>query len=476
MKRSIRNKSAEYRTAACPYVIRAVLFLLLLFLLLNRSQNTLIRKASACKLDRFFQEDAGFDVLFTGISHNEVGIFPMELWNEYGIASFNLAESGCNLPFAYWTLRNALDYSSPKLVVIDVRHIDYGEMHYRPFARTTLERFPLTSTKLQSILELFPDFDNRISMIFPVITYHDRWKVLTEDDFLVTKRRIDNGALHYSGKELNVYTPKTNVKEVPADKKVKGNDYSLNYLRRMIEYCLSHNMAVLLTELPFPASGRDQKLANGIQDIADEYGINYLNFHHVSDIVDYQTDFSNKTHVNDSGAQKITSYLGKYIKDHYTLPDRRTDSAYEKWHTQFEAYTNYKFDRIRSQNHLEKYLMLLADRNTDVYIQINKDSAILKNELYIRLLMNIYTAGDLPALSNITTGQDNYQVFICNSKGYVNENTDTAAFYKEISVPSSYEIVLSPEEGTNSTMPDISIQVFNPTSGKTEDYRSFDSV
>ena len=74
-------------------IIRFLAFCAVLFVLLSSATQVLMMKNSEKKLKRFFDKREDFDVLFTGISHMQMGVSPMELWNEYGIASFNLAQS-----------------------------------------------------------------------------------------------------------------------------------------------------------------------------------------------------------------------------------------------------------------------------------------------------------------------------------------------------------------------------------------------
>lgn len=42
----------------------------------------------------FIEHSDSYDVLFFGNSHMANGVFPMELWNDYGIVSYNLAGFG----------------------------------------------------------------------------------------------------------------------------------------------------------------------------------------------------------------------------------------------------------------------------------------------------------------------------------------------------------------------------------------------
>ena len=338
---SLRPKAAGVRK-----LIRAVIFILLLGLILGRMQYMFTRKESKKKLARFFQEQAGFDVLFTGISHMETGVSPMELYNDYGITSFNFGESGARLPFAYWTLRNALDYCTPKLVVIDVRRIDLEDKEADPYVRTNFDYFPLTKTKAEAVWDLFDGFEDRLSYLFPLIAYHDRWQELRRSDFGNIQYRIDNGTFYYGKAELAVFDP-VHHSYVEPELVYKPGAVGEEYLRRMIELCQGKGIEVLLVELPFPGTRRDQRFANSVQAIADEYGVNFLNYHHIEGVVDYDTDMTNQTHVNDSGMHKTTYSIGRFITDHYDLPDRRRDSAYASWTQQYnKKFTEYKYKQL----------------------------------------------------------------------------------------------------------------------------------
>ena len=164
-------------------IIRFLAFSIGFILILSSVSQVLMRKNSEQKLKRFFDEKAGFDVLFMGISHMQMGVSPMELWNEYGITSFNFAQSFERLPFAYWVLQMALEYSHPSLVVIDVRRIFDTEIKVGHGVSFVMDYFPLTLTKFKAVNELLSDFNEKLAYLFPIIKYHERWEELTEDDF-----------------------------------------------------------------------------------------------------------------------------------------------------------------------------------------------------------------------------------------------------------------------------------------------------
>ena len=58
---------------------------------------------------------------------------------------------------------------------------------------------------------------------------------------------------------------------------------------------------------------------------------------------DWQTDtFDHGEHMNLSGAQKVTHFMGEYLKRNYELPDRREDAEYRDWK---ESYGRYLSDK-----------------------------------------------------------------------------------------------------------------------------------
>lgn len=483
---SLRPKAAGVRK-----LIRAVIFILLLGLILGRMQYMFTRKESKKKLARFFQEQAGFDVLFTGISHMETGVSPMELYNDYGITSFNFGESGARLPFAYWTLRNALDYCSPKLVVIDVRRIDLEDKEADPYVRTNFDYFPLTKTKAEAVWDLFDGFEDRLSYLFPLIAYHDRWQELRRSDFGNIQYRIDNGTFYYGKAELAVFDP-VHHSYVEPELVYKPGAVGEEYLRRMIELCQGKGIEVLLVELPFPGTRRDQRFANSVQAIADEYGVNFLNYHHIEGVVDYDTDMTNQTHVNDSGMHKTTYSIGRFITDHYDLPDRRRDSAYASWTQQYnKKFTEYKYKRIGLREEPDVFLMTLADRRVDTYIHIKRGASLYENETIVRLLKNICLKKDLKRIEKAVEKKAEYRALIINSRGESAESysgdpvSGTIGRYHMVFDEAFPEkVVLSnagdeeegeeePAAAEETIEPEIEIQVFNSVTGDMEIHRWF---
>ena len=72
-------------------------------------------------LDIFYeQEENSIDVMFFGSSHIFENVNTGVLWDEHGIAAFNLCGSIQPLWNTYYYIKEALKTQSPKLIVVDV--------------------------------------------------------------------------------------------------------------------------------------------------------------------------------------------------------------------------------------------------------------------------------------------------------------------------------------------------------------------
>lgn len=358
------------------------------------------RKDSFQKYEDFFSQKVDFDVLFLGTSHVIDGELPMELWNDYGIVSYNLGGHGSQLPTTYWIMRNALDYTSPQVVVIDGFMLSSqvktsGEFSY---VHLSLDDFPLSFTKIRAAWDLLDDsFFNanideqrvaegkehrsRLGLIWDYSVYHSRWKEITKDDF---KPRH----LYEKGAESRYAIADGTLTKISSLDKMTPGTVGEEYLRRMIEECQSRGIEVILTYLPFPAPEENQREANYLYDVADEYNIQYINFLDL-DVINYETDlYDSDSHLNPSGARKVTDYIGECLKNDYGVLDQRNNEAYRKWHDDYNEYALEKNKTLCGFANLQYYLMLLAGDDVDIRMYI-RDKDVFKEKKACELMRNL---------------------------------------------------------------------------------------
>ena len=291
-------------------------------------------------------EDA-IDVMTVGSSSLLVSVSPLVMWDAQGITSYSRCTSVQAPLITYYNVTEGLEYQNPEVVIIGTMYLfdeyDVDKEENESYLRATMDTRRLSKQKLEAISAIVQksDYQTWFDYLFPIIRHHDRWASLNEDVFY--------REFHYTRGYLPVY--KLEVLEdqrnmTPVDQPAAVNEDSAYYYGKAIEACLEKGCKVLLLTAPRVDWTYAEYLA--IQQLADEYGVDYLDFN--LDVVwdaagvDVQTDFYNATHINAYGAVKISQYLADYLAEHYQIPDRRTDETvaaaynadYERFRTEME--------------------------------------------------------------------------------------------------------------------------------------------
>lgn len=92
------------------------------------------------------------DVIFAGSSRIDSVVFPMQLWEDYGIASFNNAQSGQTLPVTYWVCSSVLKRIHPKLLVLDVSSLVLDDICYSvPWTHESIDVLPIRERMIAAL-------------------------------------------------------------------------------------------------------------------------------------------------------------------------------------------------------------------------------------------------------------------------------------------------------------------------------------
>ncbi len=379
-------------------ILESCAFVALTLAVLMGLTNLMERKNSREQFGPFLEEPKQYDVLFFGDSRFVNALFPMELWDDYGIAGYNLSCYGNTVPITYWSIINALDYASPKLAVIATNGVrnSLKVTGSSSDAHTAFDFLPLSRNKICAIEDLMSDpasmdddgnryMDMKWEYYFTLGKYHSRWNELTPDDWKGGVPNAQNGA------DIMVGVAEEKTYEIIGDDlyaEEVGDGY--RYLRMAIEECQRRGVDVLLVNLPYPASENSQRHANTVGSIAQEYGVEYVDFVLLDSVIDYATDcYDLNAHLNASGGLKVSDYLGRYIADHYDVADRRNDAAYASWTDRRDRYMAHKKALIGEQTELENVLMLLHDFDYDVRVSLAPDSPVYFSDKAIMLMHNI---------------------------------------------------------------------------------------
>ena len=396
-------------------VVWVVFMAILAAVIFERMSFRLEGKGAYNKNGDFLRVADECDILFLGTSHVTNAVYPMELWKDFGITSYNISGYGHPVAVSYWMFMNALDYAEPKVVVVDCYGMgsNEGVAHDKKFMHFSLDSLPFSETKVRAVCDLFDDFDSRVEYLWDFSIYHDCWDELNRDDFEV-EYGITRGALFQIGIEEPDDFVLRDVEAEPID------SVGVEYLRKIVEECQGRGIEVVLTFLPFPAQEEQQRVAAYAGEIAKEYGVDYLNFLYM-DVVDYQTDFfDSDSHLNVAGGHKITSFMGEYLRENYELADHRQDGL-DDWEEDYVAYQRYKIDRLQSQDSLQNHLVMMADKSFSLCLFVDGKSKIWNYEQYADQIKNLAPDYDFEVLERVMESGEDYCLILDNANGEIAE-------------------------------------------------------
>ena len=270
-------------------------------------------------------------VVFVGSSTVYSAIDPRVLWKEEGISSYVRANASQSMWISYYMIEDAIRCHKPELVCIDTTFIKYGDDFVEePSTRKALDGMRMSSSKIKCVRASMGEDEKMVDYIMPLFRFHSRWKELTLDDFRY--------AYYNKPVTFNGYLPDEEIKAAEPGELLYTKDgdtdlspKNIEYLRRAIELCQSKGIQVMVFKVPAHSSNWSRDYDDQIEKITKEYGLSYINFddRNAKIGLDYSLDTPDGgSHLNTTGAEKFTSYLGKHLKDNYNVSDRRTENMY----------------------------------------------------------------------------------------------------------------------------------------------------
>lgn len=320
-------------------------------------------------------------------------VYPMQLWKEYGIISYNIGQTSATPAISYHNLLLATKETKPKLIVLDSYLItkDYKIMpdNFKNSMHNTFDPYPISYQKYLAVKDLCENrnkTNNMIEVLFNFSTYHTRWNGLTEEDF-----KYENNYEKGASARINVSVPQAIIDFEKIDTYIGKETENMKYLRRIIEYCKENDVEILVTYNPYPASAEEIAASKYVKIICNKYNINYINFLDMN-IVNYDIDcYDKNSHLNVSGARKVTEYIGKYIIENYEIPDQRQNKQYDFWNEDYDEYIDFKIENLKkNKDKINNYLMLLyGEEDISYEIKISSKKAIKEGSVLQKLLANL---------------------------------------------------------------------------------------
>ncbi|MBO4643979.1 MAG: hypothetical protein J5716_05155 [Alphaproteobacteria bacterium] len=283
------------------------------------------------------QKRNSIDVLILGSSHVFFDINTQPLFDDYGIAAYDLAGEGAPFWNSYFYLKEALKTQKPKLVVFEgfISSREWLVYHHHQGIIKNFFGLKESFLKYESLWPSSPK-KNRDDYIFGYRLYSARYKDLNETD---RKEFYQKGRLRESKGYIPIFITNKAVRPSLSVTETKEtlpmNEKMEKWFERIVKLCEQHNIPLMVVVTPFAVKEDEQKRFNYLEKLSKKHSLKFINYNRpeMYDAIglDFSKDFLDYAHFNYRGALKFSKFFGKDIKDNYSLPDRRGNKEYASW-------------------------------------------------------------------------------------------------------------------------------------------------
>lgn len=310
-------------------------FVVLAFVLLEVNHIMKVKYGDGIySVTTFYEQDRNtVDVLILGSSHAFESFNTGVLWDEYGMAAYVLGGSVQPMWNTYYYLREALKTQKPELIILE-GYMTGMQDEYTDESRIIKNTYGLNwSTDKLEAMNISTPKDNRKEFLVEYLQYHTRYRELSAGDFL---ENMGNPLYkNWKGFGENLKTEKLDNPDVSGVGERNGlQEKTEKYYRMIMELAEENNIPLVVVVSPYAGiSEKDQALFNSAQDIAAEYGIEFINYNlcYREIGIDYTMDAADVDHLNFRGNRKFSTAVGRYLRENYSISDRRGDGRYQSW-------------------------------------------------------------------------------------------------------------------------------------------------
>lgn len=304
---------------------------------------------ATCIEDGFYAEPKNeIDALFLGSSNAYEDINPLVLWKQKKITSYVLGSGSQKVWTSYYYLQEALKYQKPKVVLLELYGLKMNYINNDAMNRKVFDYMKLSKEKLDSIdSSIDINAESKMSYIFTIMRYHDRWQDLTQKDFTYP---LGNKNFIYKGHWIHFNTVKTDTMNFYA----KTDEYNIDpkvmkYLDKIVDLCKQENIELMFFKSPRSDWYEADYLT--AKRYAEKQNIPYIDynlFYKDLGITDEKHFRDNGGHLNDEGANILTKNIGQYLSENYNIISQKNDIINKHWDDDYNSYLVQKKEYIEN--------------------------------------------------------------------------------------------------------------------------------
>ena len=320
----------------------------------------------------YSQEPDTIDVHFVGDSRVFWNINPAPVWNEYGIASFDLAAAGQPAILSYYSIKEALKTQHPQAVVLETSATDHDDELLDPLDNSKyFAGMKMSANKIDLIASAMKhDPEKLLQSLLILPVFRSKLFEFSKDCLIAEKnlRYPQTKKAGYKGaNELFFYGSK-DKDEIEYDD-TKYSERHIEYLEKIEALCKENGVELLFTCTPNLAGSYQ----TAIDTYVKEHGTRYLNCIEMADDIGIiHQEFVDDEHLNFIGSEKASLYIGKYLIETMGVKGHdKSDPRYMSWQENL-AYSNQMHNDygLSETNGLGTYFDCFPDENYILFITL----------------------------------------------------------------------------------------------------------
>lgn len=349
----MKNIQKKNLLKALKSAVQCIAFFSLLLFLVVKTYDALSWKDTLgdyiSSVDQLYAtEDDKIDVVFTGSSHTYCSIVPALIWDETGIAAFNMTTSGQDKDSTYHYLVELLKTQSPEVVFVELWGLTFDTHMVEGNIHRNMMGMPLSENSIALIDDYVTDEDMNISykLRWPIV--HTRYRELDMYDFVTYDFSQYGRGVDLMYNSVPAHVAIDGLTYFEADELSEKNQ---KWLDELYQLSKDEDFELVLFVAPTSVDILQQGQINGAAKYAEEHDITFFDFNRmINDVgIAYETDFIDYSHLNGYGAEKLTAYICDYLTENYDLEDHSKDKGYDQWNDSYTRYVQVREAAVLSQ-------------------------------------------------------------------------------------------------------------------------------
>lgn len=366
--------------------VKCIVFVFIFIFLLDKAGEILAYKYDSyypnngyCSDILYDLPENSLDVVYIGTSQFHMGVSPLDIWDEYQITGCTFTAPNCRAWLAYYELVEVLKYQTPTVVVLDAA-VPRGDQDNVIGIRRVLGEMRFSFNKLQALYDCLglkgKSIDEMINTASEFFAYHDRWDQLEERDFTG-----DYKALGYQkGYLFATFTypySQMNHEENNQVSVWEMSDRTLSYMDKIKKLCEKNGIELMLAKTP--SDLWNSYYSDMVDRWAKENDVPFLDMTLEKEQekmgFDGETGYFDPGHLNHIGAESASSYLGKYLTEHYSFSEK-SEAVTAQWEEDSRQFAQYKAEQLmRTTEDLNQFLELIRNPRYLICIAAKDDAA-----------------------------------------------------------------------------------------------------